>query len=99
MYRIERYMKTLKDYVCTYAHPDGSIVEGYRMEDTLGFYTEYMKQYHRTTHRVWNAMEDAIMNDEVLPTHEGRKCKRKEMCGYAHAFVLDNAASLQPWHE
>ena len=43
MYPIERYMKTLKDYVRTFAHPEGSIVEGYRMDDTLGFCTEYMR--------------------------------------------------------
>ena len=29
MYPIERYMKTLKDYVRAYAHPEGSIAEGY----------------------------------------------------------------------
>ena len=45
MYLIERYMKTLKDYVRTYAHPEGNIAEGYRLEDTLGFCTEYMKQH------------------------------------------------------
>jgi len=43
MYPIERYMKTLKDYIRTYAHLEGSIAEGYRMDDTLGFCTEYMK--------------------------------------------------------
>ena len=37
MYPIERYMKTLKDYVRTFAHPEGSIAEGYQMDDMLGF--------------------------------------------------------------
>ena len=45
MYPIERYMKTLKDYIRIDAHPEGSIAEGYRTEDTLGFCTEYMKDY------------------------------------------------------
>jgi len=70
MYPIERYMKTLKDYVYTYAHPEGSMAEGYRIEDTLGFCTEYMKQYRGTTQRVWDAMEDPTMNNEVLSLHE-----------------------------
>jgi len=100
MYPIERYMKTLKDYVRTYAHPEGSIAEGYRMDDTLGFCTEYMKQYKGTTHRVWDAVEDAIMNDEVLPTHDSKKRKMsEEMRNHAHVFVLENAACLQPWRE
>ena len=36
MYPIERYMKTLKDYVRAYAHPEGSIAEGYRLRTRLG---------------------------------------------------------------
>jgi len=49
MYPIERYMKTLKDYIRMYAHPEGNIAEGYHLEDTLGFCTKYMKQYRGTT--------------------------------------------------
>ena len=93
-------MKTLKDYVRTHAHLEGSIAEGYRMEDTLGFCTEYMKQYWGTSQRVWDAMEDVTMNDEVLSPHESKKRKMStEMRSYAHAFVLDNAACLQSWRE
>ena len=66
MYPIERYMKTLKDYVRTLAHPEGSIAEGYQNEDALGFCTEYMQEYRGTAQRVWDAEEDPIMNDEVI---------------------------------
>jgi len=44
MYPIERYMKSLKDYVQTLSHPKDSIAEGYRLDDTLGFCTKYMHQ-------------------------------------------------------
>jgi len=95
MYPIERYMKTLKDYVRMYAHPKGSIVEEYHLEDTLGFCTKYMKQYRGTTQRVWDAMEDATMNNEVLSAHDSRKRKMsQEMRSYVYAFVLENAPSL-----
>lgn len=100
MYPIERYMKTLKDHVRALAHPEGSIAEGYRMEDALGFCTEYMKQYRGTTHRIWDPMEDARMNDEVLSCQQHKKRKMSdEVRNYAHAFVLDNAACLIPWRE
>lgn len=100
MYPIERYMKTLKDYVRTLAHPEGSIAEGYRMEETLGFCTEYMRQYKGTSHRVWDANEEAIMNDEILRSNSQRKRKMSdEFRRYAHAFVLDNAAKLEQWRE
>ena len=100
MYPIERYMKTLKDYVKTLAHPEGSIAEGYRLEDTLGFCTQYMKKYSATTRRVWDPNEDATMNDEVLRPNEHRRRRMSdEVCGYAHAFVTDNAPCLEPWRE
>ena len=100
MYPIERYMKTLKDYVRTYAHPEGSIAEGYRLEDTLGFCTEYMKRQRATTHRVWDPNEDAIMNDEVLRRNEYTKRRMSdEVRGYAHEFVIDNAPCLEALRE
>jgi hypothetical protein len=53
LYPMERYMKTLKDYVRTYARPEASIAEGYAMSETLGYYTEYMQRFPRTCRRVW----------------------------------------------
>ena len=100
MYPIERYLKTLKDYVRTYARPEGSIAEGYCLEDTLGFCTEYMTRYKATTHRVWDAMEEPTMNDEVL--RQNVRTKRKMTNDFRndiHAFVLDNAPSVEPLRE
>lgn len=41
MYPMERYMKSFKDFVRIYSKPEGNMAEGYAMEDTLGFCTEY----------------------------------------------------------
>jgi hypothetical protein len=38
MYPMERYMKTLKDFVRTFARPEGSMAKRYAMEDTLALY-------------------------------------------------------------
>ena len=98
MYPIEQYMKTLKDYVRTYAHPWGNIAEGYQMDDTLSFCTKYMHQYRGTTHRVWDVEEDVIMNDEILCCNSQQKQKMPDQFhSYAHTFVLDNALSLERW--
>jgi len=98
MYPIERYMKTLKDYVRTFAHPEGSIAEGYRMDDTLRFCTEYMRQYRGTLHRIWDPNEEATMTNEILQSNSQRKRKMSdEFRHLAHAFVLDNAACLEQW--
>ncbi|GAA0160131.1 hypothetical protein LIER_38981 [Lithospermum erythrorhizon] len=37
MYSIERYLSTLKKYVCNRAHPEGSIENGYLMEECMNF--------------------------------------------------------------
>lgn len=59
-----------------------------------------MKQYCSTTHRVWDPMEDIRMNDEVLSYQQHQKRKMSnEVRSFAHVFVLDNAACLQPWRE
>jgi hypothetical protein len=52
MYPMERYMKFLKDYVRTKARSEGSMAEGYVMDDILGFCTEYMSRYTPTRRRV-----------------------------------------------
>jgi len=97
---IERYMKTLKDYIQTYVHLEGSIAKGYQMDDTLGFCTEYMKQYRGTTQYIWDPMEDARMNNKVLQSNDHMKRRMSDdVSNYAHAFVLNNVAYLQTWQE
>lgn len=100
MYPIERYMKTLKDYVKTFSHPEGSMAEGYQMDDTLGFCTEYMRQYRGTVHRIWDPEEEPAMIDEILCSKSQRKRKMPdEYRKYAHAFVLDNVMCLEDWRQ
>jgi hypothetical protein len=52
MYPIERYMKTLKDYMRTYARPEASIAKGYHMSETLGYSMEYMQRLQGTSRRI-----------------------------------------------
>ena len=93
-------MITLKDYVRTFAHPEGSIAEGYQMDDTLGFCTKYMCQYRGPMRRVWDANEDAIMNDKILRCNSQQKQKMcDEFRSFAHEFVLDNASCLELWRQ
>jgi hypothetical protein len=58
MYLVERYMKTLKDYVRMYAKPEASMDEGYVMSKTLGYCTEYMERFRGTSRHVWDEKEE-----------------------------------------
>jgi hypothetical protein len=41
MYSIERYLRTLKGYVRNKAHPEGSIAEGYILEECMTFCSRF----------------------------------------------------------
>lgn len=43
MYPVERFLRTLKGYVKNKAHPEGSIAEGYIIEECMTFCTRFMK--------------------------------------------------------
>jgi hypothetical protein len=51
MYPYERYFKGLKAFVRNLAKPKGNITQGYKVEEALGFLTEYMSSYSPTTTR------------------------------------------------
>jgi hypothetical protein len=42
MYPMEWMTKVLKGYVCSMVRLEGSMVEGYVLEETLGFVIEYL---------------------------------------------------------
>jgi hypothetical protein len=64
MYPMERYMKSLKDYVRTKACPEGSMAEGCVLDDTLDFCTEYMSRFSVTKRHVWDDKEEPRLFDE-----------------------------------
>ena len=96
MYPMERYMKSLKDFVRNTARPEGSMAEGYAMEESVGFCTEYMSKFTAVTRRVWDDKEDPTMVDEILQGKGRPRPMSNEFREWAHAFVLDNAHVFEP---
>jgi hypothetical protein len=45
MYPVERYMKTLKNYVRNMARPEASMAEGYLKDECIGFITKYLHRF------------------------------------------------------
>jgi hypothetical protein len=97
MYPYECTFKGLKAFVRNLAKPEGSITQGYQVEEALGFLTEYMSAYNPTSTRAWDSKEDPSMTDEIL---EGRGKPRnlsEELRTWIHNFVLDNAEVLEDY--
>ena len=95
MYPMERYMKTLKDYVRAYGKPEGCMAEAYSMEETLGFCSEYMERYGATSRRVWDANEEQAMHDEMVEGKGIRRRMSRTLRDWIHKFVVRNAGTLQ----
>jgi hypothetical protein len=91
-------MKALKGYVHNMARPEGSMANGYSIEEALGFCIMYIQEV-KSTRRVLDDKEEATMNDEVL---EGNGCPRTlgaNLKNWAFSFSLHNASTMEPWHE
>jgi hypothetical protein len=54
MYPMERYMKSLKTYVQNMARAEGSMVEGYKTEEAIGFCIEYMQNFKTKKCQIWD---------------------------------------------
>ena len=99
MYPYEHYFKTLKEYVRNLAKPEGSIAQGYQMDEALGFVTEYMKDYNLTTRRAWDSEEEPTMVDEILEGKGKWKLLSEDVRRAMHEFVLDNAAHIDEYRQ
>jgi len=99
MYPFERYYKGLKTFVRNLAKPEGSIAQGYQVEEALGFITEYMADYRPTSRRVWDDKEDPTMTDEILEGKGRPRILFEQLKEWLHAFVCDNAIVLEAYRE
>ena len=99
MYPFERYFKSVKGFVRNLAKPEGSIAQGYQVEQALGFITEYMSDYNVTTRRIWDDKEEPAMVDEMLEGKGKPKLLSEDLRTAMHAFVLDNSAHIEPFRQ
>jgi hypothetical protein len=83
------YFKALKGYVKNLARPEGSIAQGYQVDEALGFATEYMANYTTTESRVWDGDEDATMTDDMVEEKGRPRRLSKDLQKEVHDFVLD----------
>ena len=96
---MERYLKTLKGYMRLRSNPKGSMVQGYIMDEAMGFCTEYMQHYCKSEHRVWDDKEEPAMNSEVIEGNGRHRLLLDELRFWIHEFVLNNAEPLQVYKE
>ncbi|XP_057770554.1 uncharacterized protein LOC130990352 [Salvia miltiorrhiza] len=85
MYPIERYLCTLKNYVRTRSHPEGSIAEGYLAEECMTFCSMYLTDVESKLNRPNRNNE----NGGIGPIQDGRPLGKEEI------FMLDDIEWIQ----
>ncbi|CAN6720291.1 unnamed protein product [Malus baccata var. baccata] len=88
MYPIERYLQTLKRYVCNKGRPEDSIAEAYLVDECLSFCSMYLRGVEsRRTRRGRN--EDGIGREHVeLDLNVLDQC---------HRYILNNCDEVNPF--
>jgi hypothetical protein len=75
------------------------MVQGYIIDEALGFCTKYMQGCLLTQWRVWDNTEDPAMNGEVLEGNGRHRALTAELRERIHEFVINNAEPLQLYRE
>ena len=91
-------MKVLKTFVCNKEKPEGSMCEGYLMQEAIGFYTKYIKDFSSVNRHVWDDDENERVAGEVLKGNGHRFNLSNEEITLIHAHVLQNTSSFDKWH-
>ncbi|KAF3962526.1 hypothetical protein CMV_012969 [Castanea mollissima] len=92
MYPIERYLGRLKSYVRNRAAPEGSIAEGYIVEECLTFCSRYMEGVETIFNRPTRTIEEStgVVSIVTLSNREWTQ---------AHRYVLFNSENINHFRE
>jgi hypothetical protein len=104
MYYLERYMKDLKGWVRQKARPEGSMAEGYILQEAMTHVTEYTTRLDPKAPQLWQLNEDIELLTTKLPkVHRLRRLDRdpegRIFLQQIHSFVLKNDPALEHWRE
>ena len=91
-------MKVLKGFVCQKARPEGSMAEGWLVQESYVWITEYLRHLDTEISMLWNTKDDKRLIDEV--------CKGKGLCFHLidvtrekiQSYCISNAAIMDKWH-
>ncbi|XP_028120968.1 uncharacterized protein LOC114318309 [Camellia sinensis] len=102
MYFIERYLMTLKSYMRNRSHPEGSIAQGYLVEECMTFCSRYLHDVESKLHRPLRNC-DVSDNPEILMGRALGKGKGFVLDNttwvQAHRYMLFNIAAVVPYRE
>jgi hypothetical protein len=75
-----------------------SMLEGYALEEALGFCIKYLQDFAAISQKVWDEKEDVCMNDKVLQRNGRARIMSANFWDMAHSFVPQNVDLMSTWH-
>jgi hypothetical protein len=90
-------MKVFKGYVRNRSRPEASMAEGYILDETIGFVTEYLQDFRHVRHRSWDADEKEGVYGEVVEGAATKLTLDPVTRDVAHQYVITNVACLALW--
>lgn len=99
MFFFERYMKVLKHFVRQRARPEGSMAEGYIVQESLYYVTEYLLTIDRHAPRLWSEDDDEKVSGEVVQGRGKETQLSFEIREKINTFILYNSERMQKWLE
>ncbi|PKU86214.1 hypothetical protein MA16_Dca002045 [Dendrobium catenatum] len=107
MYSIERFLGKLKSYVRNRSRPEGSIAEGYIVDECLTFRSLYFAEHVKTRHNQLgrNELEENVSNEglNIFATN-GQSLGKREVKIFnddsltkAHRYVLFSCEEIEPY--
>ena len=76
MFFLERFMKTLKGFVRQKARPEGSMAEGWIVQESLVYIAEWIAEFDKESPMLWRLGEDERLTTDVA--HGGGSSKRMD---------------------
>lgn len=89
-------MKVLKGYVHNMSHREGSMVEGYILDDIMGFVIKYLQEFQFVFRKNWDVEEEGVAR-EVLKGVTKKVVLTPSLQDLAHSYVFTNTKIMSPW--
>lgn len=97
MFFLERFMKTLKGFVRQRARPEGSMAEGWLIQESLVYITEFLSSANPEMPRLWTPEIDMRVTGEEA---QGKGIVRKmdsHLRDKINKFCILNSAPMEKW--
>ncbi|RYA67492.1 hypothetical protein DD598_28100 [Enterobacter cloacae complex sp. 2DZ2F16B1] len=99
MFFLERFMKTLKGFFRQKAGPEGSMAEGWLVQEFLVLTIEFLSVSDPEMPRLWSDEEDARLVGEEPQGQGVPKKMNLDMREKIMKFCILNSAPMQKWLE